>query len=183
MTTARLPNPLSEGLWKSLKAGRFPLRVACSMSRVVPVMSPSPPHDQASGWSASTSRQNLLEEARARAAKEELVVQFDEGDAEQLPYPDASFDNVVSMLGAMYAPRPDRAAAELIRVCRPGGRVIMVNWTSTGCMGQMIKLHEKFMPPTGIPSSTLWGDEATVRERLRDGVAELLMARRIYPSF
>ncbi len=126
---------------------------------------------------------NLIEQARARAAKEGLVVQFDEGDAEQLPYPDASFDNVVSMLGAMYAPRPDRAAAELIRVCRPGGRIIMVNWTLTGCMGQMIKLHEKFMPPTGIPSSTLWGDEATVRERLRDGVAELQMARRIYPSF
>jgi len=126
---------------------------------------------------------NLLEQARTRAAKEGLVVQFDEGDAEQLPYPDASFDTVVSMLGAMFAPRPDRVAAELTRVCRPGGRIIMVNWTPAGCMGQMLKLHEKFMPPTGIQSPTLWGDEATVRERLRDGIAELKMARRIYPSF
>ena len=126
---------------------------------------------------------NLIEQARALAAKEGLVIQFDEGDAEQLPYPDASFDTVVSMLGAMYAPHPDRVATELIRVCRSDGRIIMVNWTPTGCMGQMIKLHEKFSPPRpGIPSFTLWGDEATVRERLRDRVAELRMERRIYPS-
>ena len=125
---------------------------------------------------------NLIEQARARAAEEELVVQFDEGDAEQLPYPDASFDTVVSMLGAMYAPHPDRVATELIRVCRSGGRIIMVNWTPTGCMGQMIKLTTKFLPPRpGIPPFTLWGDEATVRERFREGVAELHMVRRIYP--
>jgi SAM-dependent methyltransferase len=126
---------------------------------------------------------NLLEQARARAAKEGLAIHFDEGDAEQLPYPDASFDTIVSMLGAMYAPHPDRVAAELIRVCRSGGRIIMVNWTPTGCMGQMIRLHGKFAPPQpGVPPFTLWGDEATVRERLRDGIAALAMVRRIYPS-
>jgi len=125
---------------------------------------------------------NLLEQARAHAAKEGLAIQFDEGDAEQLPYQDASFDTVVSMLGAMYALRPERAAQELVRVCRPGGRIIMVNWTPTGCMGEMVKLHQQFMPPSGLPSALLWGDEATVRERLRDGVAELHMVRRIYPS-
>jgi ubiquinone/menaquinone biosynthesis C-methylase UbiE len=110
-----------------------------------------------------------------------LVVQFDEGDTEQLPYPDASFDTVVSVLGAMFAPHPDRVATELIRVCRSGGRIIMVNWTPTGCMGQMIKLAAKRISPPGVPSFTLWGDEATVRERLREGVAELHMVRRIYP--
>ena len=126
---------------------------------------------------------NLIEQARARAAKEGLVIQFDEGDAEQLPYPDASFDAVVSMIGAMFGPHPNRVATELVRVCRSGGRIIMVNWTPTGCMGQMMKLFAKFMPPApDVPSPTLWGDEATVRERFRDGVAELRMVRRIYPS-
>ncbi len=126
---------------------------------------------------------NLIEQARARAVAEGLVVQFDEGDAEHLPYPDASFDTVVSMLGAMFAPHPDRVATELVRVCRAGGRIIMVNWTPTGSMGQMIKLYAKFIPPLpGIPPYTLWGDEATVRERLRDGIAELHIMRRIYPS-
>ena len=80
---------------------------------------------------------NLIEQARARAAKDGLAIQFDEGDAEQLPYPDASFDTVVSMIGAMFGPRPDRVAAELVRVCRSGGRIIMVNWTPEGCMGQI----------------------------------------------
>jgi SAM-dependent methyltransferase len=125
---------------------------------------------------------NLIEQARARAAAEGLVVQFDEGDAEQLPYPDASFDTVVSMLGAMFAPHPDRVATELVRVCRLGGRIIMVNWTPTGVMGQMLKLYAKFIPPRpGIPPYTLWGDEDTVRERLRDGVSELHTTRRVYP--
>jgi len=67
---------------------------------------------------------NLIEQARAYAAKEGLVVQFDEGDAEQLPYPDASFDTVISMIGAMFGPHPDRVATELVRVCRSGGRII-----------------------------------------------------------
>jgi len=126
---------------------------------------------------------NLIEQARARAVAEGLFVQFDEGDAEQLPYPDASFDTAVSMLGAMCAPHPDRVATELIRVCRPGGRIIMVNWTPQGSMGQMITLYGKFKPPLpGIPPMTLWGDEATVHERLRDGVVQLHMMRRIYPS-
>ena len=125
---------------------------------------------------------NLIAQARARAAAEGLVVQFDEGDAEQMPYPDASFDIVVSLLGAMFAPHPDRVATELIRVCRSGGRIIMVNWTPTGCMGQMMKLYAKYIPPRpGIPPFTLWGDEATVRDRFREGVAELHMVRRIYP--
>ncbi len=125
---------------------------------------------------------NLIEQARTRAADEALVIQFDEGDAERLPYADASFDTVISMLGAMYAPHPDRVSGELIRVCRSGGRIIMVNWTPEGCMGQMIKLHEKYSPPRRAPSFTLWGDEATVWERLRHGIKEIRMKRGIYPS-
>src|SRR5215216_3438892 len=72
---------------------------------------------------------NWIEQARARASAEGLTAQFDEGDAEQLPYDDASFDVVVSLVGAMFAPRPDRVAAEFVRVCRPKGRIIMANWT------------------------------------------------------
>ena len=127
---------------------------------------------------------NLVEQARARAAAEGLSIQFDEGDAEQLPYPDASFDVVVSLVGAMFAPRPDEVAAEMMRVCRPGGRIIMVNWTPSGFIGQMFKVNGKHVPPPAImPAPVLWGVEATVRERFGKGVSDLKLTRRIYPSF
>jgi SAM-dependent methyltransferase len=125
---------------------------------------------------------NLLEQARARAASEGLTIQFDEGDAEALPYADASFDVVVSMFGAMFAPRPELVAAELVRVCRPGGRIALANWTPEGFIGQMFKLTGKHVPPPpGMPSPVQWGDEETVRERLREGVADLRLTRRMCP--
>jgi SAM-dependent methyltransferase len=125
---------------------------------------------------------NLLEQARARAASEGLTIQFDEGDAENLPYPDAAFDEVVSMFGAMFAPRPELAAAELVRVCRPGGRIAMANWTPGGFIGQMFKLTGKHVsPPSGLPSPIKWGDEETVHERLREGVSDLQLTRRMCP--
>jgi ubiquinone/menaquinone biosynthesis C-methylase UbiE len=117
---------------------------------------------------------NLLEQARVRAAKEGLKIQFDEGDAESLPYPDASFDIVLSMFGAMFAPRPEIVAAELLRVCRPGGLIAMGNWTPTGFTGQMFKTTAKHVPPPpGVPPPVLWGDEATVRQRFGSGVSKL----------
>jgi len=123
---------------------------------------------------------NLLEQARARAESEGRPVQFDEGDAEELPYPDSSFDVVVSMFGAMFAPRPQLAAAELLRVCRRGGRIAMANWTPGGFGGQLFKaVSQHAPPPTGIPPPAQWGDEAVVRERLRDGIADLRMTKRI----
>jgi SAM-dependent methyltransferase len=125
---------------------------------------------------------NWIEQARARAASEGLAAQFDEGDAEQLPYPDASFDVIVSLVGAMFAPRPERVAAELVRVCRPGGRIIMVNWTPSGFVGQMFKAIARHVPPpSGVPSAMLWGDEATVRQRLNDGIKALTLTHRTYP--
>ncbi len=124
---------------------------------------------------------NLIEQARARAQAERLNVRFDEGDAEMLPYANASFDLVTTLIGAMFAPRPERVAAELVRVCQPHGRIVMANWTPEGFVGQMFKVIGKHVPPPGLmPSPVLWGSEAMVRERLRDGVAELRMTRQFY---
>jgi ubiquinone/menaquinone biosynthesis C-methylase UbiE len=122
---------------------------------------------------------NLLEIARRRAHSERLRIKFDEGDAEQLPYRDASFDLVVTMFGAMFAPRPEAAAAELLRVCRPGGRIAMANWTPVGFVGRMFKTTAAHVPPPNIPSPLLWGDEAVVCERLRHGVSEMQLNRRM----
>src|SRR5215216_2732630 len=125
---------------------------------------------------------NLIEQARARAQAENLDARFDEGDAEMLPYPDGSFDIVVSLIGAMFAPRPELVAAELKRVCRPGGRIIMGNWTPTGFVGQMFKIHGKHVPPPAVmPPPVKWGDEETVRERFNNGISHLKLSRRLYP--
>lgn len=123
---------------------------------------------------------NLIERARARAQAEGLRVRFEEADAEALPFEDASFDVVVSLIAAMFAPRPDLVARELLRVCAPGGTIAMANWTPQGFVGQMFKAVSKFIAPSRMPSPVLWGDEATVRERLGKGLAELSVARRHY---
>ena len=125
---------------------------------------------------------NLIEQARARARAENLDTRFDEGDAEMLPYEDGSFDLVISLIGAMFAPRPDLVATELKRVCRPGGKIIMGNWTPTGFVGQMFKIHGKYVPPPATMAAPVkWGDEETVRERLSDGTSHLKLSRRLYP--
>ena len=125
---------------------------------------------------------NLIAQAQARAQAEGLSIRFEEGDAEDLPYDDASFDLVFSLIGAMFAPQPERVAAEIVRVCRPGGRIVMGNWTPEGFVGKMFKVHGAHVPPPpGMPPPVLWGREETVRERLQDGVAELRVARRRYP--
>jgi SAM-dependent methyltransferase len=125
---------------------------------------------------------NLIDQARLRAQAEGVTVQFDEGDAEQLPYEDASFDVVVSLIGAMFAPQPDRVAAELLRVCRPGGRIVMANWTPEGHVGQMFKIIGKHVPPSPLMVSPVkWGDEAVVHERLHQGVTALTTTKRRYP--
>lgn len=121
---------------------------------------------------------NLVERAAARARAEGLKARFLEGDAEDLPFEDHAFDVVVSMVGAMFAPQPDRVAGELLRVCSPGGTIAMANWTPEGFIGRMLKTVSGFIAPNGAPSPLLWGDEGRVRERLGRGAAELQMARR-----
>jgi SAM-dependent methyltransferase len=112
---------------------------------------------------------NLLATARKHAKEAALAIQFDEGNAEMMPYADGSFDTVVSMFGAMFAARPDCTAAELLRVTRPGGRIAMANWTPEGFVGHMLRAHvTRVPPPAGVPSTLLWGKEDVVGERLAD---------------
>ena len=122
--------------------------------------------------------ENLVERARERARVERLGAQFRVADAEALPFGDASFDFVTSLTGAMFAPRPEVVAAELLRVCRPGGTIAMANWTPQGFIGKMLQVVSSFVAPSGMPAPALWGDETTVRERLGPGVSSLQLTRR-----
>jgi SAM-dependent methyltransferase len=107
----------------------------------------------------------LLDRARARAAADGLTIAFREADAEALPFQDASFDVVVSTFGVMFTPDQDRAAAELIRVCRPGGKIGLANWTPEGFIGHLFKTMGKHLPPpAGIKSPLLWGTRARIAE-------------------
>ena len=122
---------------------------------------------------------NLLEQARARAEAEGLKIQFDEGDVEDLKYADNSFDAVVTMFGAMFAPRPDVTALEMIRVCKPGGFIAMGNWTPEAFVGQMFKIGSMHVPPPpGMSVPVHWGSEDIVRERFSRGISDLKMNRR-----
>jgi SAM-dependent methyltransferase len=122
---------------------------------------------------------NLLAQARSRAEAEGLKVAFEEGDAEQLRFPDAQFDLVMSMFGAMFAPDPDRVASELARVCKHGGRIAMANWTPEGFTGRMFRLSSRHLPPpVELPAPTLWGDEAVARLRLSANGVEVKSTRR-----
>jgi SAM-dependent methyltransferase len=123
---------------------------------------------------------NWIEAARMRAAVEGLAIGFDVADAEALPYRDGQFDAVASIFGAMFAPRPLLVAAELTRVCRPGGIIAMANWTPQGFIGKMFKTIARHIAPANMPAPALWGDEDTVRERLRSGIADLQLTRRMY---
>ena len=108
----------------------------------------------------------MVELARSRAEREGLDATFEEGDAEELPFPDESFDVVLSVFGAMFAPQPDVATKEMFRVLRPDGVLGMANWMRDGTIGRQTDLLQSYSP-TGVPDPDplLWGDEATVKER------------------
>ena len=108
---------------------------------------------------------NLLERGRIRASAESLSVQFKEADAEALPFADASFDAVLSTFGVMFTPNQVKAAAELVRVCRSGGKIGLANWTPDGFIGQLFKTLGKYLPsPAGAKSPALWGTRACMTE-------------------
>lgn len=107
----------------------------------------------------------LLERGRERAAAERLAIEFREADAEALPFADASFDAVVSTFGVMFTADQDKAATELVRVCKPGGKIGLANWTPEGFIGQLFKTIGKYMPPpAGVKSPALWGTGARITE-------------------
>jgi SAM-dependent methyltransferase len=123
---------------------------------------------------------NLVEQARQRAAADGLQAKFDEGDAEQLRYPDAHFDVVMTMFGAMFAPRPEVVAAELARVCKPGGTIAMANWTPDSFVGQQFALGNRYAPPPeGILPPVLWGREEVARERLGPYTSDIRLTRQM----
>ena len=108
---------------------------------------------------------SLLESGRARAQAEGHAIRFQEADAENLPFPDASFDAVLSTFGVMFTPDQDKAASELVRVCKPGGRIGLANWTPESFIGQLFKTIGKYIPPApGVKSPALWGTKARLEE-------------------
>jgi SAM-dependent methyltransferase len=123
----------------------------------------------------------LLEEARNRAEAEGLEVDFREGDAEDLPFEDASFDVVLSTLGVMFAPDQQKAASELLRVVKPGGTIAMVNWVPDGYIGNLFKTIAKHVPPpAGLKPPFRWGTEEGLEELLNGGIGSLQTRRRTF---
>ena len=121
----------------------------------------------------------LLERGRMRASAEGMAVQFEVADAENLPYPDASFDIVVSTFGVMFTPDQERAASELARVCKPGGKIGMANWTPTSFIGELFKLIGRYIPPpAGIKSPSLWGTEERLRAMFGERIDTLVTERK-----
>jgi len=116
----------------------------------------------------------LLEDGRQRAATEHLHVTFQEGDTENIPFADASFDIVLSTLGVMFAPHQEKAASEVLRVCRSGGKIGLANWTPTGFIGDLFRLIGKYVPPpSGLKPAALWGTEERLRDLFGEGIASL----------
>jgi SAM-dependent methyltransferase len=119
-------------------------------------------------WTDVTSTDyvpSLLERGRARASAEGLPVRFEQADVENLQFADASFDVVLSTFGVMFTPDQDKAAAEMARVCKPGGRIGLANWTPSSFIGELFKLIGRYLPPpAGVKPPSLWGTEARLRE-------------------
>ncbi|KYG97766.1 class I SAM-dependent methyltransferase [Bradyrhizobium sp. DOA1] len=123
----------------------------------------------------------LLARGRERAAAEHLTVEFREADAEALPFADASYDVVLSTFGVMFTPDQDKAASELARVCRSGGKIGLANWTPQGFIGQLFKTIGKHLPPpAGVKSPALWGTKARLDEMFGNKASEIAAEQRMF---
>lgn len=123
----------------------------------------------------------LLDSARARASAEGHAIQFQQADAENLPFADASFDAVLSTFGVMFTPDQDKAAAELARVCRPGGKIGLANWTPDSFIGQLFKTIGRYIPPApGVSSPALWGTRARLDELFGHGARQIHTTQRVF---
>ena len=117
---------------------------------------------------------SLLDSGRARAQAEGHTIQFQEADAENLPFPDASFDAVLSTFGVMFTPNQEKAASELARVCKPGGRIGLANWTPDSFIGQLFRTIGRYVPPApGVKSPALWGTKARLDELFGEAAQEI----------
>jgi ubiquinone/menaquinone biosynthesis C-methylase UbiE len=124
---------------------------------------------------------SLLDRGAERARAERLDVKFQVADVEALPFADASFDAVLSTFGVMFAPDHARSAAEMARVCRPGGRIGLANWTPEGFIGQLFKtLGRQIPPPAGVKPPALWGVEAHLRELFGEQAAAIAVTPRLF---
>ena len=124
---------------------------------------------------------SLLESGQARAQAEGHKIRFQEADAEKLPFPDASFDAVVSTFGVMFTPNQEQAAAELARVCKPGGQIGLANWTPDSFIGQLFKTIGQYVPPApGVKSPGLWGTQARLDELFRDTARDIRVNNRVF---
>lgn len=123
----------------------------------------------------------LLDRAAERARAERLEVKFQAADAEALPFEKASFDAVLSTFGVMFTPDQRKAASELARVCRPGGRIGLANWTPEGFVGQMFKtLGRHVPPPAGVQPPSLWGVESHLHSLFGDAAASIAASKRLF---
>ena len=121
----------------------------------------------------------LLSRGQARASAEGLAVQFQEADAENLPFADGSFGVVLSTFGVMFTPNQERAASEMARVCKSGGKIGLANWTPSGFIGELFKLMGRYIPPpAGVKSPSLWGTEERLRDLFGDRIATLETVRK-----
>ncbi|HZO74531.1 MAG TPA: class I SAM-dependent methyltransferase [Ktedonobacteraceae bacterium] len=124
---------------------------------------------------------SLLERAQERASAERLPVTFLEADAENLPFPAASFDVVLSTLGVMFTPNQEQAANELLRVCRPGGKIGLASWSPGGLFGQMGRVMATYVPPpAGLRPPALWGTEERIQELFGTEITSLQATQRIF---
>ena len=159
-----------------VRAGQRALDVACGQGNAA--LAAARRFAEATGVDYAA---NLLEQGRERAAAEHLPVTFTEGDAEKLPVPDQAFDLALSTVGVMFAPDHQRAADELVRVVRPGGKIALASWTPAGMIGQLFKTVSKWAPPpAGVQSPTLWGTEEHLVELFGDRVEWTALTKREY---
>lgn len=159
--------------WAGVTSGQRVLDVACGTGVVA--VTAALRGAQVDGLDLSPA---LLDEARRNAALVDAPMHFREGDVEALPYPDASFDVVLSQFGHMFAPRPEVAIAEMLRVLRPGGRIAFSTWPPELAIGRLFDLTGRILPaPPGASAPTRWGETANIRGWLGDAVEALEFSR------
>ena len=157
-----------------LRAGHAVLDVACGSGNVA--LSAARRNCEAIGIDYVPE---LIERARARAAAEGLTARFEVADCEAIPFPDASFDRVISIYGSMFAPDQEKAASELTRVCRRGGKIGLGNWTPEGFWGQTFALIGKYLPPAAaVRPPPEWGTEARLRELFSAATTDMRICKR-----